>query len=291
MLTIFSVPKSFQKEFSTIQFNAIKSWALFKPKPEIILFGNETGVAEICKKLNLTHFPQIKTNQYQTPLLNDVFDKAQKIAKNSILMYVNSDIIFPQNIMEIVFKISKNFKTFLATGQRFELKIDKIISFSDPRWSKDLTNRCRLENQLRGPGWIDYFIFTKGLFKNIPPFALGRTFWDKWLIWRAISSKYQVIDLSLDVAVIHQSHTYSYNKKDTKWIWEGPEAQENIRLAGGWSHGYSLNETTHIYKNGEITVKKHNPVKQKLVCLFKSGLDKFSRQSLLLKIRYLMNWG
>ncbi len=291
MFTIFSVPKAFRKEFSTVQFNAIKSWTLFKPKPEIILFGNDIGVAEVCKKLHLTHFPQIKTNQYQTPLLSDVFEKAKKIAKNRVLMFINADIIFPNNIIETISKISKNFKIFLAAGQRYELNIDKKIDFSDINWNKIIINRTLSENQLKGPGWIDYFIFTKGLFKNIPAFALGRTFWNKWLFWKTISLKYPLIDLTNEVIAIHQSHSYSYNKKSDGWVWEGPEAQENIRLAGGWSHGYSLKAATYLYKNGQTIPKKHNLLMQQLANLFRLCLDKLPFQSLLLKLRYLMNWG
>lgn len=31
----------------------------------------------------------------------------------------------------------------------------------------------------RGPEWIDYFVFTRGLYRaGLPPFVVGRVFWD-----------------------------------------------------------------------------------------------------------------
>lgn len=289
MLTIFSVPKAFRNEFAIIQYNAIKSWTLFKPKPEIILFGDENGISEICKNFNLIHFPKIKTNQYKTPLLNDAFEKAQKIAKNKILMYANSDIIFPKSFTEIIYKISRKFKSFLATGQRYELRINRKIDLSDPNWRKKIIDLALFKNQLKEPGWIDYFIFTKGLFKNLPPFAIGRTFWDKWLVWKAVSKNAPVIDLTTAVIAIHQTHTYSYGNKTKDSVWEGKETLENIKLAGGWSHGYSLKMADYILENNKFIKQKNIKIKRLLTSLFRKGLDVFSFQSLLLKIRRWKN--
>ena len=47
MLTIFTSPKPFTGHSRVIQRNAIKSWALLRLAPQIILFGNEEGNAEV----------------------------------------------------------------------------------------------------------------------------------------------------------------------------------------------------------------------------------------------------
>lgn len=46
MLTIFAAPKPFYGYIGVIQTNAIQSWLLLRPECEVILFGDEEGMAE-----------------------------------------------------------------------------------------------------------------------------------------------------------------------------------------------------------------------------------------------------
>ena len=41
MLTLFAVPKPFRDHTAMIQRNAITSWTLLRPHPQIILFGRK----------------------------------------------------------------------------------------------------------------------------------------------------------------------------------------------------------------------------------------------------------
>ena len=59
MITIFAVPLPFSGGDKTNQHNAIKSWMRISPRPEIILLGNEKGVAGFAKANNLVHIPLI----------------------------------------------------------------------------------------------------------------------------------------------------------------------------------------------------------------------------------------
>ena len=54
MFTIFTIPKPFQGHIGTIQRNAIQSWTLLHPRPEIILFGSEAGTAQVAAELRVT---------------------------------------------------------------------------------------------------------------------------------------------------------------------------------------------------------------------------------------------
>jgi hypothetical protein len=67
MITIFSVPKPFTGHIAIIQENAIKSWMQLDPEIEIILYGDEEGIEEICEKYDLIHVNNIKKNEYGTP--------------------------------------------------------------------------------------------------------------------------------------------------------------------------------------------------------------------------------
>ncbi len=67
MLTLFAIPKAFRGHINTIQRNAIKSWTLLNPKPEIILLGDDEGTAEVAQEFGLIHIPEVDRNEYGTP--------------------------------------------------------------------------------------------------------------------------------------------------------------------------------------------------------------------------------
>ena len=55
LLTLFSAPKPFtDPHIATIQRNAIKSWTLL-PDAEVILLGEETGLAETANEMGVKH--------------------------------------------------------------------------------------------------------------------------------------------------------------------------------------------------------------------------------------------
>ena len=67
MLTLFAIPKQFHGYSGVIQRNAVKSWTLLRPPPEIILFGDEDGTAEAVKEFGIRHIPKVARNEYGTP--------------------------------------------------------------------------------------------------------------------------------------------------------------------------------------------------------------------------------
>ena len=74
MLTIFTVPKPFKEHIGVIQRNAIYSWTQL-PGCEIILFGDDDGVAETAEEFGVKHVSDIEKNEHGTPLLDFVFEK------------------------------------------------------------------------------------------------------------------------------------------------------------------------------------------------------------------------
>ncbi|MEM4326328.1 MAG: hypothetical protein QXU40_03435 [Candidatus Pacearchaeota archaeon] len=175
MITIFSTCKPFIGEFKIIQTNAIKSWRECDKNIEVILFGNEEGVEEISNSLNLKHIKDIKRNEGNTPFLNDMFKKAKEVAKYNILCYVNADIILLPSFLNVVSFVSNKFENFLITGRRWHLKIDKLIEYNNPLWDKELYEYVIKNAELTSPLGIDYFIFSRSLYKILPPLLVGRT--------------------------------------------------------------------------------------------------------------------
>jgi hypothetical protein len=70
LLTLFSIPKPFDGHIGVIQRNALESWTRLRPACEIVLFGDEPGVAEVARELSLKHVPDVTRNEFGTPLVN-----------------------------------------------------------------------------------------------------------------------------------------------------------------------------------------------------------------------------
>jgi hypothetical protein len=239
MLTIFSTCKPFHGHFAIIQRNAITSWTLLRPRPEIILFGDEEGVAEICAELGLRHVPEIARNEFGTPLLNDLFEKAQQLATHDLLCYVNADIILMSDFAAAVERIRRWQGKFLMIGGCLEADIRHPLDFGRQDWEDHV--RAIAQNSGRSKPGPDYFVFPKGLYLGIPPFAIGRFSWEGWLTWKAASIGATIIDATPGVCAVHQIHDYSHTGRGDEWIWQGEETKRNMELSGGWAFQYSVN--------------------------------------------------
>lgn len=245
MLTIFSVPKPFRGHIGVIQRNAITSWSLLRPKPEIILFGDEEGTAELAHELALRHVAEVRRNEHGAPLVNDIFAKAQSLAGRDILCYVNADIVLLRDFMNAVQHIAAQRKQFLLAGQRTNVDVEVPIDFGSSDWEIRMRALASKEGVLGGPAAIDYFVFRRGLYSDVPPFALGRFWWDNWLLWKARSSKVPLVDASPAVVlIIHQNHDYAHHPNGALGLWEGEEASANRKMAGTGGT-YTLQDATH----------------------------------------------
>ena len=225
--------------------NALQSWVRLSPNCEIILFGNEEGIAEAASRCKVQHVPEVLRNQYGTPLLNDLFEKAYTKATHNIMCYVNADIILMSDFMRAVERFSQWEKPFLVVGRRWDIDFEKPLDFEQTNWEAQLCVYVKQHGKFRPPASIDYFVFPKGLYKEMPAIAIGRAFFDNWLLWKAHSSGAWLVDASKVIMAVHQNHDYSHHPGGWKGVYEGPEAKQNIKLAGGWRHGFTISETTY----------------------------------------------
>ena len=82
-------------------------------------------------------------------------------------------------------------------------------------------------------------MFTRGLFADLPPFAIGRPGYDPWLIWRAADLGADVIDATNFLWAIHQRHDYSH-VGSRAIAFAGVEAQRNAAIVDDWRHYHSI---------------------------------------------------
>jgi len=253
VLTIFTIPKPFTGHIGVIQKNAIKSWTFLEPKPEIILFGNEEGVANASREFNTKHVPAIKCNDYGTPYLDFVFDQAKKNASQKILCYINTDTILANNFIENLGKIY--FKDFLVVGQRYSADVNIELDFSKNGWERKIASNVTKNGEMAGHHFVEYFIFPRdSRLIKIPPFVVGRPGWDNWLIYRSLELGIPVINATKDIMAIHQDHGYSHVKNRRDNLWNGPEGDRNYELAGG-KKAY-ISQANHVMIHGLILPSK-----------------------------------
>lgn len=254
-VTLFSCPKPFRdRRISIIQYNAIKSWTLLRPRPEIILFGDEEGTSELAVELGTRHIPGIGRNEYGTPLLSSVFGQAQSVANHELLCYVNADIILMEDFMAAVDRVAAIMgeRRFLLVGRRWNIRLDRHLDFDDPNWAWKLRKVLASYGRLDPPESIDYFLFRRGSWDDFPPLALGRGSWDNWLIYKARSTGTPVVDATCVVTAVHQEHDYTHVKGGRAGAFRGVESRRNLELAGGYFCRYTTWDATHKLTAGGL---------------------------------------
>src|ERR1700730_1694260 len=194
MITFFTTAKPFEGHSGIIQRNALQSWKLLHPDVEVILFGDENGVASVCAEYGLRHEPQVLRHGSGMKYLDYLFAKAQKLARHEYLCYSNCDIIFFSDFYKAFVEAAEWKKQFLMVGQRWDTDVTEPIDFDNPNWSKDLRMLAQKKGFRQKMHFVDYFVFSKGLYDEVPPLLIGRSFWDHWLVWKALSRQAPVVD-------------------------------------------------------------------------------------------------
>ncbi len=244
MLTIFSIPKAFKGHVGVIQRNAIESWTKLEPRPEIILLGNDEGTMGVAHEFSLWHLPNVATSDHGTPLMSDVFRQAESAASSSWMCYVNADIILLSDFLRAAETVQGRFPKSLLVSKRINLDITEKLHFNS-QWEEGIKRRSKASGKDEHYTGIDVFAYPKGLYQVIPDFAIGRLWFDHWLIKAVREQTLPVVDASLVAPVLHQNHDYGHVAGGKDQIWRGQEAERNFQLYGGVEHAYTLLDVTH----------------------------------------------
>jgi len=235
MITIFTIPKPFvDSHIDIIQQNAIKSWMFLGPDVEVILVGNDIGVGEIAKKFGIKHIPNVLHSEFGTPLINSAFDLVRANSKSEFLVYLNADIILFKEFLNIFDFLPK--KEIVIVGRRTDLDVKELIPYEDQNWERNLKNKVKRSGKLHSAAGIDYFIFRRDSFKNLPTLIVGRVGWDNWLLAEARKRKMLIIDATDMILAIHQNHDDDKKRKI------GPEALHNISLIKNSIYGFTIED-------------------------------------------------
>jgi hypothetical protein len=252
LITLFSAPKPFTNpHIAMIQRNAIKSWS-FLPDVDVILLGEEAGLAETARELNVRHISKVERNDSGTPLISSMFQLARENSTSELLCIINADMILLPDFVQAAKQATKLKDKFVLLSQRWDFDITAPLNFT-AGWESKLMESVQKQNQLHRPAGSDFFLFPKNCYQEIPGFAIGRAGWDNWMIYNACRNKWPVIDCTPSIMIVHQNHDYSH-LPGAKPHYDHPESDVNTKLAGGHAAiRYTIVDATHQLIDGKLT--------------------------------------
>ena len=261
-LTLFSLPKAFRSPYDQIQDNAIRSWLALKPTPQILLFGDEPGTAEIAARHRLQHVPTIARNTLGTPLVDHLFRTATSLTTTPYSGYINADIVLDPALPALLEKIHATHPRALIVSRRWDLDVHESLellpgSASSSHLSPSssaaahvssfsaLAHRARTEGELYSHHGMDIFIFPRGLLDHMPPFSIGwpGAKYDNWMIYAARRLGLPVIDITAAITLIHQNHPTGPGSADPA---KAREHWINLDHLGGHGCCFDILDATHV---------------------------------------------
>ncbi len=231
LLTLFTAPKPFvDPHIITIQCNALNSWRALGQEVEILVFGNDEGIAKNTRDLGIRQIPDVTCNTYGTPLISSMLALAREASNSPILGIINTDILLFPDVLTAIRAVEGKLKKFLLVGQRWDLEVNDLIKDADK--FIELKQKVFSKGILHPPMGSDYFIFPRECYQEIPEFAIGRAGWDNWFIYKSRFEGWPVIDSTQDITVVHQNHDY-HHLPGGQPHYRLPETDENVSKGGG----------------------------------------------------------
>ena len=291
LITLFSAPKPFtDPHIAMIQRNAIKSWTLL-PDVEVILLGEETGLAEAARQLGVKHIPNVARNESGTPLISSMFQLARENSHSELLCIINTDMILMSDFVEAAKQAMKLRDKFVLLSQRWDLDVTQPIEFAEG-WEEKLRSTVYATGSIHRPAGSDFFLFPLSSFIDVPNFTIGRAGWDNWMIYKARKEGWAVIDGTPSVMIVHQNHDYSH-LPDSQPHYNHPDSNENIRLAGGQANiRYTILDSTHqLTESGKLARPKMTPLRfMRKLELFLRAIFFFLPESMIENIARPKRW-
>src|SRR5439155_26220879 len=110
--------------------NALRSWRELTNVNEIVLIGDDKGVAETAAEFGVLHFGNRQTDRFGTPLLGEILRIAEEVISEEWMCYVNSDIILTSSFGDAVARAATKLGHCLIVSRRWNLGDVENLDFS-----------------------------------------------------------------------------------------------------------------------------------------------------------------
>lgn len=270
-LLIVSTMKPMIEGFIIEQYNAVRSWQHLRLKPEIVIFGDDFGVSDFCRRYKIRNIPSVKKNKKDVPLVSDIIEQAYTLCDDSTYVaYINADILLLDDFcdnLEAFDRAFPNVKSCLLTAIRFDTFKFRKLNFrknEGKQWKSEVTNNF-IGKPATADG-IDLFVHKKGNYSNMPDFAVARLMFDTWMLDYAIKYFEVVVNLTDTVKIWHHLGDWYQNGKVVARDWNRLEkimdlesVVENNILGGSVTYNLITHCPFSSYREGQIKFKCNIP--------------------------------
>ncbi|HPD62561.1 MAG TPA: hypothetical protein PKZ26_04730 [Anaerolineaceae bacterium] len=247
-VAFFTAPKPFTNaHIRIIQRNAIQSWKSLGRQVEVWLVGDEPGVEQNARELQVGYIPGVARNSFGTPRIDSIFYLVREQSQAEYLCYVNADILVFPDMLRALEEVRARVDRFLIIGRRWDAAVTETLDIKEG-WHQQFQAAALVTAKLHRAAGSDYFLFPRNEFIDIPGFAVGRAGWDNWMIYKARYEHMAVVDATGAIKVIHQNHDFSHFA-DGKIHRLQPESAENMRLAGGRYTVFTIHDANYQLDN------------------------------------------
>jgi hypothetical protein len=249
-LTIFTAPKPFANpHIAVIQRNALQAWTRLEDV-EVLLIGDEPGIPETAREMGIRNVGKVDRDEKGIPIVRSVMQIGHEHSDSPILCFANADMILMSDVVAAARQASGQVRDFLLVGQRWNLDLNEPFDFSGD-WESRLRSVVSQRGQFYSPWGIDYFVFPRHLYTEVPDFTIGRPAWDNWMVYHACTIFGMAVDASRDVLVVHQNHDYSH-LPGNKPPYGSEVAKSNLAKAGGRKRVFNILDTNRELVQGRI---------------------------------------
>jgi len=245
------------EKIETMQLNSLRSWIALEHEKEIYVFNRDDSVKDMCKNIDVKLVEDYESSPHSDiPTWRAMRNFAHSISTDDdIIIWVNSDVMFDESLIETIRQVLQNkIENFVLVGQKYD-------------WS----NFYKLDNEFKigslsplvkhGEYAIDYFIFKKNLFENVPGFFIARQKFDNYLLSKAIN-EYFTIDCTNTLLCVHHRHDYGpeinlpFHRAHSTHEWQNEQKTNDSLMSGQMGNILSCKNYTVINEKGEIEIKK-----------------------------------
>jgi hypothetical protein len=218
----FTTPKFFDQNNIVSQINSFTNVLSLKLTKTLTVFGEEGDQLgkKVASHLKIKWHTKYRTAPSGAPLLNDLFKTIIQIYPDAdFYIYFNSDILFVSGLPDSLVHLNKKKggTPIFACGQRWDTDIIHELINWERMDLNNFQNKIKNNGNLHDSCGIDYFIFEKNTFHEMPDFIVARATYDNVIVGHSIiNNKIMDWDLSETIFAAHQNHPYFVNKLPVK---------------------------------------------------------------------------
>ncbi len=192
-------------------------------------------------ELGLREVGPVAVDQDGVPLMSDLLQKAAAHGAHDHLCYVNGDILLLDDFVATCIEAWTWRPDAVLVGSRIDVVELGPLDFADNSWVGDV--RAVAQGGSRTCMGSDFFAYPRGAYRDMPPFSVGRTAFDDWMMWKAMRTGNPLLDISSRVTAVHVLHRIP-GEWDALMATAG--VQRNRSLATTWQRTYTLADCSHV---------------------------------------------